>query len=555
MKAILLFVFFVSSYAASAQASWQWVNQLHSTGGAVSAKSVAADGYGGSFVTGSFRGTIRFNQFTLTSRGQSDLFVVRYDAAGRALWAIQLGQDPAVQSYYQSTASGADISLDAAGNAYVVGNFTGAVSYQGGALQGFQDGFNTGLVLKLNGRGQVQWAQRFGITQFGCYGYAIATDAAGNSYITGQSDYGNIRFGNQVYGPGSRRVMYVACYRTTGTVAWAQLSSNFTTYGASGSDIALDGRGNCYVGGFFNNDMTLAGNSITTVGADSYLASFNATSGSLQWLRQGGGTGTSSANNNTHISTLATDRLGNIYTAGDFSGTSSLGGQMLTAVGQSDIFLARYTPAGTVQWVKTIGTSAPEYSNTLVTDAAGYTTLVGRRLDASYQPRLLLYGFQPDGFQYYTNTIGTSGSCLGNRLAQEPGGQLYLASDVSGTASFGSTTVQISTGTDGVVGKFRVHTPMASGGSGGQPSFEVFPNPARGRMIARLSWARPGMPLQGYATLSTTMGRVVASQPLQANSAVQSQSVFDASALPTGLYVVQFHTADGMNYTQTIEVK
>ncbi|RSK37198.1 SBBP repeat-containing protein [Hymenobacter metallilatus] len=552
MKALVLFLCLLSSYAAHAQATWQWVNQLHSTTGAVSAKSVAADGYGGSFVTGSFQGTIRFNQLTLTSRGQRDLFVVRYDAAGRALWAVQVGQNPAVQSFYQSTAAGADIAVDAAGNAYVVGNFTGTLSYAGGALQSFSEGFNTGLVLKLNGRGQVQWAQRFGITQFGCYGYAIATDAAGNSYITGQSDYGNIQFGNQVYGPGSRRVMYAACYRPTGTVAWAQLSSNFSTYGASGADVALDGRGSCYVGGFFNNDMTLAGTSVTTVGADSYLASFNAVSGGLQWLRQGGGTGTPTANNSTHLSTLATDRLGNVYAAGDFSGTSSVGGKVVTAVGQSDIFLARYTPAGAVQWVKTTGTSAPEYSTALVTDAAGYTTLLGRRLTPSYDSRLLLHSFQPDGSAYYADVLGTSGSCAGNRLAQQPDGQLYLTSDVSGSASFGSTTVQVPSGTDGVVGKFRIQVPAVGGG---RPGFEVFPNPARGRLVARLSWARPGMPLEGQALLSTTLGRVVASAPLQANSAVQSQAVFDASALPAGLYVVQFRTADGMSHTQSVEVK
>ncbi|UOQ78661.1 SBBP repeat-containing protein [Hymenobacter sp. 5516J-16] len=289
----------------------------------MTAKGVITDAAGNSYVTGSFAGTTSFGRLALTSRGLTDLFLVKYNPAGKALWATQIGRDPKTPSYSQPTASGADVALDAAGNVYVIGNFTGTLSYgSNSTISSFSNGFNTALVAKFNSGGQVQWVERFGIPQFGCYGYAIATDAAGNSYVTGQSDYGGIQFGPQVVG-GSRRVMYVARYNATGSVAWAKVSSNCSSYGASGADVALDGRGNCVVGGGFINDMTLDGTALTAAGYDAFLASFHAASGSLQWIRQGGG---GSASSNAYISAVATDAQGNVYAAGQHSGLASFGG-------------------------------------------------------------------------------------------------------------------------------------------------------------------------------------------------------------------------------------
>ncbi|MDU0369540.1 hypothetical protein ACFPAF_03970 [Hymenobacter endophyticus] len=554
MKTIYLLLGLVlSSFLASAQVSWQSVTQLQSSSGEVSARSVATDGYG-SVVTGSFTGTIRFGAFTLVSRGTSDLFVVRYDPSGRALWAVQFGQSPNnVPGYSQASASGNDIALDAAGNAYLVGSFTGSITYPGGALQSYASGFQAGLVVKLNGRGQVQWAQRFGIQQFGCYGYAIATDATGTSYITGQSDYGNIEFGNKVYGPNSRRVLYVAAYRTGGEVAWATVSGNFSSYGASGSDVALDGRGNCYVGGFFNNDMTLAGAALTTVGADSYLARFAAASGALQWLKQGGGTGSPAANNNVRIASLSTDRQGNVYVAGEFSGVTSLGGQPLLGndAWQPDIFVARYASTGAVQWAKSTGTTAAEYSTQLTTNADGFSTLVGRRLNASFESKLLLHSFQPTGSLHYSDVIGTSGSCRSYGITQDANGLLYITGTLGGTATFGATTLQTGTRTDGFVARFNLRQPTIST----NPTFEVFPNPARGRIIARLTWGEANMRLAGRATLTNALGRQVSTQAVPASPAAHAQAIFDCSSLPLGLYILQFTTSDGASYSQSVEVQ
>lgn len=554
MKALYLFLLLLGSYGASAQASWQWVNQLSSSAGTVSARNIITDAAGNSYVTGSFSGSAAFDRTTLTSRGQTDVFLVKYNPGGRAMWAVQLGPDPAQPLYYTPAARGNDVSLDRDGNVYIVGNFTGNLAYGNGrTLPSFSDGFATAFLAKINSRGQVQWAKRFGINQFSCYANALATDAAGNSYVTGQSDYGQIQFDN-VTTPSSRRVMFVARYTTTGAVAWAKSSTNFSSFGASGNDVALDGRGNCYVGGFFNNDMALDGTALTTMGADAYLARFAATSGSLHWLKKGGGTGD---NNTLHINALATDRQGNVYVAGDFSGTTSVGGQSLTATGsgQPDIFLARCTPAGQVQWAQTTGTSSPEYSVQLVTDANGYSTLLGRRLTAAAEPTLLLHGFQPNGTPYFSDAVGSSGSCQGNGIAQDGSGLLYIAGDLSGTATFGSNTLQTSTRTDGFVGRLRIRAPQSGNNGGGKPTIEIFPNPTRDRLVVSLAYPKASMLVAGKALLTNAMGCYVAVRPLLATNATQSQAVFDCSTLPVGLYVLYLVTSDGSFYTRGVQVR
>ena len=246
-----------------------------------------------------------------------------------------------------------------------------------------------------------------------------------------------------------------------------------------------------------------------------------------------------------------------MYAAGDFSGTTSVGGQPLTGndAWQPDIFLARYTPAGAVQWVKTTGTAATEYSVQLATDADGYCTLVGRRLNASYESKLLLHSFQPNGDLYYSDVIGISGSCTGNSIAQDANGLLYVTGNLNGTASFGFTALQTATRTDGFVGRLRIRAPQSGNAGGGKPTAGAFPNPTRSRLVASLTWNKADMLLTGKAVLTTAMGGYVAAQPLLATSATQSQAVFDCSTLPVGLYVLCFVTSDGASYTQGVEVR
>jgi hypothetical protein len=85
------------------------------------------------------------------------------------------------------------IAVDASGNSYVTGGFEGTATFGSTTLEssGSQDIF----VAKLDNRGNWLWAKKAGGTDSD-YGYGIAVDASGNSYVTGYFYSATATFGS-----------------------------------------------------------------------------------------------------------------------------------------------------------------------------------------------------------------------------------------------------------------------------------------------------------------------------------------------------------------------
>src|SRR5258705_4310265 len=93
-------------------------------------------------------------------------------------WAKQLGGIANDEGY--------SIAVDASGNVYTTGYFTGTVDFDPGpgttnlTAIGLEDAF----VLKMNAVGNIVWAKQFGGSSSD-FGRSIAVDASGNVYTTG----------------------------------------------------------------------------------------------------------------------------------------------------------------------------------------------------------------------------------------------------------------------------------------------------------------------------------------------------------------------------------
>src|SRR5690606_2576073 len=155
---------------------------------AAQSSDIVTDVDGNSYVVGSFRNTVSFGAFNLssTSADVNDMFLVKYNAAGTAIWARGGG---GVDNDY---ASGVDV--DAQGNIYVTGGFQHSAFFSGINISNFNSGIADVFVAKYNPDGNIQWVNQAGNTYEDAPA-KIGVDQQGNSYVGGKFGY-EIDFGS-----------------------------------------------------------------------------------------------------------------------------------------------------------------------------------------------------------------------------------------------------------------------------------------------------------------------------------------------------------------------
>ncbi len=194
-------------------------------------------------------------------------------------------------------------------------------------------------------------------------GQAIATDAAGNVYVTGTFQ-GTVDFdpGPGVYNLTSAAggSAFVAEYTSSGALLWADSMGG--TGDVSGNGIALGPDGSVYVTGNFSgtaNFLSGPGSyNLTAQGSpgvstqDVFVAKLDS-SGRLVWADDMGGTGDDVAN------AIAVGSDGSVYTTGYFEGTANFnpGASVynLTAIGPKDIFISKLDSNGNFVWADRMG--------------------------------------------------------------------------------------------------------------------------------------------------------------------------------------------------------
>jgi len=372
---------FLVKYAPGGNVLW-----ASSAGGSDNdyATSLSLDARGNIYVTGYFYSqTIAFGSTTLsndTNNATCDIYVAKFNSSGSPAWANSAGGTQNDQA--------ASVKADAAGNVVLTGNFASKYLIFGtdtvkNPVATAADVF----VIKYDSTGGFVWATNSGGIGDN-YGLAITTDAADNIFVSGGFNSTNITFDdsilvNTVAGTDD---IFLAKYNAAGTIQWVRGATGSNDDVANA--LATDASGNVYMTGQFEsstlvfNTFTLNN---TGGGYDAFTVKYNA-SGTPIWAGSiGTGTPGNIITSNYGYS-LALDDT-NVIIAGNFGNSSvTFGSSTLTddgASGQYNLFIAKYNSSGAALWANTTGTGG-SFANGVATDASGDIYLTGNFSDSSF---------------------------------------------------------------------------------------------------------------------------------------------------------------------------
>jgi len=277
----------------------------------------------------------------------------------------------------------AGLLVDPDGGMILAGTFIGSADFdpgpEAGALTSL--GGADGFIARYTPNGSLVWARRFGGDRDERVS-ALARDAAGNIYLGGGFE-GSTAFEfagiglvlNSLGGEDG----FVAKFSPGGSLLWAR------RFGGGGSDrvaaLAVSPAGNAYAGGSFEglaSAFPAGGVAIVSNGSsDGFLLALGADGSVAATLPIGGPEADA-------VLGVAISAGGNPVAAGTFRGASDFarnGGVpgSLTALGGSDVFLARYSPAGLLLEIEAIGGLNDEsvVPGGLTLDGQGGPVLIG----------------------------------------------------------------------------------------------------------------------------------------------------------------------------------
>ncbi len=398
---------------------------------------VAVDADGNSIIAGQFDGDLSFDTSYLSVETPYDYhaFVAKIDDTATPVWAIDLGSrydflsvhvDGAGNSYVTNhdllkissngqvewtvsvdssiVSAPRNLAVDAMGNAYFWGSFTGTLSLGGVSLTSAAD--SDIFVVKFSSDGTALWARSFGDPS-GTGGVDhVQVDSNGDVLATGTFFGASISFGGDVLQSSGERFSYVVKLDPDGNHIWSRSFGSsvliyrlapkstgaivMSGYFANGSDLGcgkmpddtghgfflaeLDSAGACswakqfdygvqFTDYYYTKQLAVGPNDeIFLTGVldccvdfgdgyafgnpqasswDAFVARFSPTGNINQFACFG-----ESPEYRQLVSGVAADEFGNVLIAGDFFGRFSLGTESFVSAGEfnnEDIFLAKLT--------------------------------------------------------------------------------------------------------------------------------------------------------------------------------------------------------------------
>ncbi len=398
------------------------------------ATSVAVDGSGNAYVIGSFTNSVDFEGTVLNAEGGNGMFILKLDASGNFGWVQGImGKDP----LNNDGIYGKSMVLDGSGNIYVTGLFDAvtmdfnpasgsANEYLLSSLAQFGDGF----IAKYDNSGNFVWAKRLRGNMIED-SYGITLDGSGNIYTTGYY------MGTTNFNPGGTYNLssvsnsydiYVLKLSSSGAFLWAKSMGG--TGGDKGLAITTDASGNVYTTGYYYGtsdfDPSASSSTLISNGSNDIFVSKLDASGNYVWAKGMGGTGDDEG------LSITTDGSSNVFICGYYNGSADFeptanNYYVLTAAGNSDIFVSKLDGSGNFDWSHSLGGTTDDKGTSIHLDVAGSILTTGYFGGTA--------DFDASGSSYTLTAHGSSTDVFINKIGEFAATQWTGASNTSWTDS------------------------------------------------------------------------------------------------------------------------
>lgn len=439
------------------------IEKLNANGDLIWAKSIgstlqdgghgiAVDTAGNVYVTGFFQGSADFDPgvgtYTLTSVDQLDAFVVKLDANGNFVWAMNFGST--------TFDNGLDITIDHTGNVLVCGYFTGTADFDPSPLASntlTSWGGNDVFILKLNSQGNYIWAKKMGGTGTDIAN-EVVVDGRDNIYTVGRFS-GSADFDPGVTNYGRTSVglddVFVSKLDSAGNFIWAKsFGSTNVDYGW---DIALDALNNVYTTGQFRGSADFDPGpgvvNFSPTGFDKAFISKLDSNGIFVWAKVMFADVTVSGNNVIGHGIYATP-AGDVWCTGSFNGNVDFDpgtavNTVTSYLATMDAFALKLNSGGDFMNLITLGQENGDVGTDIYENNTGIVTWLGYYSGTiDFNPGSVVYSMTSNGgfdmfFSKFNSLPATPGSVSGLATICSGTTNTYSVAAVSGATSYNWT--------------------------------------------------------------------------------------------------------------------
>ena len=374
----LILIYALISHVSAQSINEEWIARYNGPGNHYDiAYALSVDSSGNVYVTG----------YSYGSGTGADYATINYDPDGNELWVAR----------YNGPDSSADIayalSVDTSGNIYVSGESAGSGTGTDYATIKYDSNGNELWVARYNGPGNSTDIAN-----------ALAVDASGNVYVTGES-----------YGSGTGADYATIKYDSNGNELWVARYNGPGNSGDIANALAVDASGNVYVtGGFYESGSHYE---FATIKYDS--------NGNELWVARYNGPG----DDFDRAYALSVDPSGNVYITGQSygSGTHYDYATIKYDANGNELWVARYNGPG----------GGADKSYALSVDTSGNIYVSGESAGSGTGTDYATVKYNPDGDELWVARYNGPGSSTdrAHALAVDSSGNVYVSGDSAGVGT------------------------------------------------------------------------------------------------------------------------